>query len=195
MMKRVQSEKLPAANDSARNGVHFRAASRGHIGFLYRALVLAATLLGATWGLAAADDQVGRAANASIPLVVAERSHWESGLEFESTYQRNWYNVFWTGKCEDLPFFDRLLCLKGSTAWTDVTRMVMDKTKPEARDEIRIRMIELGRKIGHEWARHNDDRRINNDDLKRWSNWLKKRRDVNGTVDRLARDAENLLTQ
>jgi hypothetical protein len=195
MMKRVQSGKPPAANDGARNGVHFRATSRGRIGFLFRALVLAAAFQAGAWGLAAANDQVGRTANASIPTVVAERSHWESGLEFESTYQRNWYNVFWTGKCEDLPFFDRLLCLEDSTAWTDVTRMVMDKAKPETRDEIRARMIELGRKIGHEWARHNDDRRINNDDLIRWSDWLKKSRDVNGTVDRLAKDAEILLTQ
>ena len=195
MKKNVQSGGYPAAISGMLKRAHFCVASRRRVGFLLRALILGTVVHGATLGLAAADDQVGRAANASIPPVVAVGSHWKDGLKFESNYQRNWYNVFWTGKCDSLPFFDRLLCLKGSTAWTDVTKMVMDKTEPEARDKIRIRMLELGRKIGHEWARHNEDRRIDNDDLIRWSSWLKKSDDVNGTVDRLAKDAEKLLSR
>ncbi len=57
------------------------------------------------------------------------------------------------------------------------------------------KMIQLGRMIGHEWARHNDDRRIDNDDLMRWSEWLKKSADVNGTVNRLAEAALSKLNQ
>ena len=70
------------------------------------------------------------------------------------------------------------------------TQMVVNKAKPDARTDMHDKMIQLGRMIGHEWARHNDDRRINNDDLQLWSGWLEKSADVDGTVNRLAEAAQ-----
>ncbi len=138
---------------------------------------------------------MARAAAASIAPAVAKRSHWEDGLSFDTSAHRAWYNVFWTGKCGELPFLERLTCLKGRPAWTEVTRMVMAKAQPDARTAMHDRMIRLGRMIGHEWARHNEDRRIDNDDLTLWSKWLKKSADVNGAVDRMAEAALSLLEQ
>jgi hypothetical protein len=193
MVKRLQSVGFPAALGTTECRSNSCTVSPNLERWRFGLLLVAMLALTGTWTPASANDQVGRAANASVPDVIADRSVWESGLEFESNYQRNWYKVFWTGKCEDLPFFDRLLCLKGSTPWSEVTRIVMDKARPDTRDDIRVRMIQLGRMIGHEWARHNEDRRIDNDDLLRWSDWLKKSKDVNATVDRLAKDAQKLL--
>ena len=52
---------------------------------------------------------------------------------------------------------------------------------------LKIELIRLGRSIGFEWARHNDDRRIDTEDLQRWSKWLKKNADVNGAVERVSK--------
>lgn len=193
MMKRMHSEGVPVVIGGSRKKIDFRAAYGARCRFLFRALVLAAVVLGGTWGHATADDRVARAANASIAPPIMERTDWESGLSFETSAHRAWYNVFWTGKCGELPFFERLICLKGNPAWTEVTQMVLAKAQPDARTDIHDRMMRLGRMIGHEWAKHNDDRRINNDDLIRWSKWLKKSTDVNGVVDRLAEAAQRLL--
>ena len=56
-------------------------------------------------------------------------------------------------------------------------------------------MIRLGRMIGHEWARDNDERRIDSDDLTLWYEWLKKSADVTGTVNRLSEAAQRKLDQ
>ncbi len=136
-----------------------------------------------------------RAANANIAPAITERSQREGGLSFETSSHRAWYNVFWTGKCGELPFFDRLICVKGRPAWTEITRMILAKAQPDARTAMNDRMIRLGRMIGHDWARYNDERRIDNDDLIRWSKWLEQSAEVNGAVDRMAAAARSLLEQ
>jgi len=193
MLKRLYSKGFPAVSGVNRKTINPRATWRRRRRFLVRALVLAAAVQGGAWGVAAADDQVARAATASIAPAVAERSNWEDELSFETSAHRAWYNVFWTGKCGELPFFDRLTCLKGRPTWSEVTEMVLSRAQPDTRTAIHGRMIRLGRMIGHEWARHNDDRRIDSDDLVRWSEWLKKSTDVNGAVDRLAQAAHSKL--
>ncbi len=180
-------------NGGTRKRMDPRATWRGRPRFLFRALVVTMAVQGGTWSLAAADDRVVRAANVSIAPARAERSHWVGGLSFETSAHRAWYNVFWTGKCGELPFFERLMCSKGRPTWTEVTRMVLAKAQPDARTSVQNRMIQIGRIIGHEWARHNDDRRIDNDDLMRWSEWLKKSADVNGAVNRLTEAAQSKL--
>ncbi len=193
MLKRLYSKGFPAVSSGNRKTINPRARWRRRRRFLVRALVLAAAVQGGAWGVAAADDQVARAATASIAPAVAERSNWEDGLSFETSAHRAWYNVFWTGKCSKLPFFDRLTCLKGRPTWAEVTQMVLAKAQPDARTAMHVRMIRLGRMIGHEWARHNDDRRIDSDDLVRWSEWLKKSADVSGAVDRMAESVQSKL--
>ena len=189
----MYSDGLPAVNSGTRKRLDPRATWRGRCRFVFWALVLATAVQGGTWGPAVADDRVARAATASIAPAVAERSHREDGLSFETSAHRAWYNVFWTGKCGELPFFDRLVCLKGRPTWTEVSRMVLAKAQPDARTAMHDRMIRLGRMIGHEWARHNDDRRIDSDDLMRWSEWLKKSADVNGALDRTTTAARTKL--
>lgn len=155
--------------------------------FPFRVLVVAAAVHGATFGLASADDQIVRAANATIVPVNGAHSNWVGGLDFETTAHRAWYAVFWNGKCGDLPFLERLICVKGRPTWSEVTRMVMSKAPSAARVSLRKELVRLGRTIGFEWARTNDERRIDNDDLERWSEWLKKDADVNGAVERVAK--------
>ena len=153
---------------------------------VFRTLVVAAVAHVGMSGLAAADGQIVRAANASIAPVIAESIHWKGGLSFETSAHRAWYAVFWTGKCGDLPFLERLVCVKGRPTWSEVTRTVLSKAPFGARTALKDKLVRLGRAIGFEWARHNDERRIDNDDLERWSEWLKNDANVNGAVERLA---------
>ena len=195
VMNRMNSDGLPAVNSVMRNRLEPRATWQRRRRFLFRALVLAAAIQGGTWGLAAADDRVVRADTASIAPAATERSTWENGLIFETSAHRAWYNVFWTGKCDELPWIAGMMCVKGRPTWTEITQLVVGKAKPDARTDMHDKMIRLGRMIGHEWARHNDDRRINNDDLQLWSGWLEKSADVDGTVNRLAEAALGKLDQ
>ncbi len=155
--------------------------------FAFRALVVAAAVHGATFGLASADDQIVRAVNATIVPVNGAHSNWVGGLDFETTAHRAWYAVFWDGKCGELPFFERLMCVKGRPTWSEVTKMVMAKAPRGAHVALKNELVRLGRTIGFEWARTNDERRIDNDDLERWSEWLKKDADVNVAVERVAK--------
>lgn len=119
--------------------------------------------------------------------MIGERSNWAGGLNFETSAHRAWYAVFWTGKCGELPFLERLVCVKGRPTWSEVTRTVLSKAPFGARTALKDELVRLGRMIGFEWARTNDERRIDNDDLERWSEWLKKDADVNSAVKRLAK--------
>lgn len=175
-----------------RKGAGLRTTLEGVRGAAYCALVLGALVHGAFAGAAKADGQIVSAAKAGVVPLRIDRSRWESGLSFETSSHRAWYGVFWTGECGDLPFFDRLVCIK-RPSWAEVTQMVLAKSKPDTRAALRSRMIWLGRKIGYEWARQNDERRIHTDDLKKWGEWLKKSADVNGTIDRLAKAVRDRL--
>jgi hypothetical protein len=151
-------------------------------------------VLGTASGVVAAEaeNEPTDAANPVTNLAPADQG---AGLSFDTSAHRAWYSVFWTGKCSELPFFERLVCLKGNPTWSEVTKMVLAKARPGARAVLRAKMMRLGRMIGYEWARHNDDRRIDSDDLKRWSDWLKDGPDVASAVDRLSKVARHRLTQ
>ncbi len=161
---------------------------------LLRIVVVFLAVHGAASGVVAAEaeNQSTAAVNPVTKMARAERA---AGLDFETSAHRAWYGVFWTGKCSELPFFERLVCLKGNPTWAEVTKMVLAKARPGARAVLRAKMMRLGRMIGYEWARHNDDRRINSDDLKRWSDWLKDGPDVANAIDRLSEAARRRLTQ
>ena len=157
------------------------------------AVVMVALVHGAAPGVAAAQDRAAVAANSHTAMAYAEQADPAAGLRFETSTHRAWYGVFWSGECADLAFLERLVCLKGQPTWTEITRMVVAKSQPDARAVVRYKMNRLGRIIGFEWARHNDERRIDSDDLKRWSNWLEKTADVDGAVDRMAEAARRLI--
>ena len=162
--------------------------------FLFRVLVIAAVIPGVPWDHAAADI-IPQAATNNTPLAFTKHSNAEDELTFESTAHRAWYDVFWTGECGKLPWLEQFLCVEGRPTWTEVTQMVVDKATPKMQTTIRDKMIRLGRMIGHEWARDNDERRINSDDLILWYDWLKNNADANDAVKRLSKAAQNKVGQ
>ena len=94
----------------------------------------------------------------------AERVDPALGMQFEDREHRLWYEVrFWTGKCtKGLSW-----CFSGRD-WYDVMSSVLERTPAAERDATCARLFDLGKRIGHEWARDNDIRRISTRDLKSW---------------------------
>ena len=163
--------------------------------FLFRALVLVAAIQGGTWVYAAADDRVAQDATTNTPKTITEHSKFEDELTFENSTHRAWYTVFWTGNCDELSWFERFLCVEGEPTWTEVTQMIVGKATPNTQKAIQNKMTRLGRMIGHEWARDNDDRRIDSDDLILWYDWLNKSTDATGVVARLSQAVQDKLDQ
>ena len=163
--------------------------------FLFRALVLVAAIQGGTWGYATANDQVAQDTATNTPQTITERSKCEDELTFENSAHRAWYKVFWTGNCDELPWFERFVCVEGEPTWTEVTQMIVGKATTDTQKALQNKMTRLGRMIGHEWARDNDDRRIDSDDLILWYEWLNKSTDVTGVVARLSQAVQDKLDQ
>ena len=160
---------------------------------LARVLVVFGVVHGAALGFAAAEDKATGAASSTSALTLAKQADPAAGLSFETPTHLAWYKVFWFGKCGALPFFERLVCLKGQPNWAEVSQTVLAKTPLKARAGIRDKMTELGRLIGYEWARHNDVRRIDNEDLKRWADALKNTSNTASAVERATEAARRRL--
>ncbi len=163
-----------------------------------------ATLVhGAAPGVAAAQDRAPgnpaedptAAAHRDTAMAYAKQTDPAAGLSFETSAHRAWYGVFWTGECAELSFLERMFCMKGEPTWTEITRMAVAKARPDTQAVIRHKMNTLGRTIGYEWARPNDERRIDSEDLERWSEWLKDSPNVNGVLDRLDKAARSLIEE
>ncbi len=170
-------------------------APRGSCRALVQALVVLVAVHGAAPGVAAAVDETTGAANPDTALVYAGQADPATGLSFETSAHRAWYSFFWSGKCGELPFLERLVCQEGRPTWTAVTQLVLAEAQPDARAAMRDKMIRLGRMIGHEWARHSDGRRIGNDDLIRWSKWLKNGPDVASAIEHISEAARRRLSR
>lgn len=72
--------------------------------------------------------------------------------------------------------------LKGTLlvdGWNDVTKKILAKTNEKDRENRRTAMKKLGEKIGWEWAKDNDIRKIDTEMLKKWGSYLKKTADDN----------------
>jgi len=64
----------------------------------------------------------------------------------------------------------------------------------ERQEKLRTRLVLLGQRIGYEWAKENDVRRINNDHIKTWSADLKQNAaDPEPAVSRIEQAARALL--
>lgn len=93
----------------------------------------------------------------------------ERGLSFENVEHRLWYERrFWRGRCAD----GLSWCWSGES-WYDVMASTLAGLSPTKRAALCPRLYELGRRIGHEWARDNDIRRISTSDLNAWKDILK----------------------
>lgn len=80
-----------------------------------------------------------------------------SGMTSE---EREWFITFLKGN-----FF--------ADGWEKISSDIMMSTETEKRDQLQNRLDEIGYKIGSEWCKENDDRKINTSMLKKWGRQLK----------------------
>lgn len=78
-----------------------------------------------------------------------------------SSEELKWYNKFQKGGL----FFD---------GWQDISEDVVAKVPEEEKLKTRVTMQVLGDKIGTEWCKNNDIRKISTDMLKEWGSQLRK---------------------
>jgi len=113
-------------------------------------------------------------------------------LAFVDAKHRLWYARFWTGHCTGLSFF---VCRSGAPYWHETTRRLVAAAPAERRPAFAARLLALGRKIGHEWAKENDIRRISTDHIRVWYALLEKAADGEGAVARVETEAAALLAR
>ncbi|HEY7610149.1 MAG TPA: hypothetical protein VIF14_13020 [Alphaproteobacteria bacterium] len=112
------------------------------------------------------------------------------GIAFDDAKHRGWYVRFWTGSCKQL----KVICLSGAPYWSEIMQRLVANVPAERQEELRTRLILLGQRIGYEWAKENDIRRINNDHIKTWSADLKQSAaNPEPAVARIERAARTLL--
>jgi hypothetical protein len=112
------------------------------------------------------------------------------GLAFDDVKHRRWYARFWTGECRDLSLF---VCFPGKPYWHETMRKLAGAVAPERRAALRERLFALGRRIGHEWAKENDIRKISTDHIRAWYRELEKSGDPEPAIARIESEATRLL--
>lgn len=83
------------------------------------------------------------------------------GIENLSAEERKWYNKFQKGSM----FFD---------GWQDISNDVVAQVPEQKKVETRVTMQGLGVRIGCEWSKDNEIRKISTDMLKEWGKELRK---------------------
>jgi hypothetical protein len=131
--------------------------------------------------LLAAAPSATRAQDAGVPY---------EGLAFDDAKHRLWYARFWTGKCTGLSFFT---CFSGKPYWNETVRSLLAAAPAERRAALAARLHQLGRRIGHEWAKENDIRKISTDHIRAWYAALEKGGDSDAVVARIEAEAARLL--
>ena len=96
---------------------------------------------------------------------VAAQGVTQDGIAFDDAKHRGWYVRFWTGSCKEL----RVVCLSGTPYWGDIMQRLLASVPAERQEQLRTRLILLGQRIGYEWAKENNIRRIDNGHIKSWS--------------------------
>lgn len=128
-------------------------------------------------------------------LIGASSAHAQSvtydGLAFDNAKHRGWYVRFWTGSCDELRY---VICMAGTPNWNNIMQRLLANVPAAKRERLHVRLILLGRRVGYEWARENDVRRINNEHIKSWSADLKTNAaDPEAAVTRIEGQARTLL--
>ncbi|MGI6638953.1 MAG: hypothetical protein ACOX4Z_07890 [Desulfobulbus sp.] len=77
-----------------------------------------------------------------------------------SAEEQKWYKTFQEGN----------LLVDG---WVDISADILAKLPPAEQPEQQKKLAQLGDKIGREWAKENDIRKIDTDMLKKWGKELK----------------------
>jgi len=78
-----------------------------------------------------------------------------------SAYEQKWFRIFQEGS----------LLIDG---WKHITAEILANTPEELRKHQKVRLEQLGLKIGLEWCKTNDIRRVDNKMLLQWGQELKK---------------------
>ena len=116
----------------------------------------------------------------------------QDGIAFDDAKHRGWYMRFWTGSCKDLRV--GIICMSGAPYWSEIMQRLLVNVPEVRREILRTRLIMLGQRIGYEWAKENDIRRINNDHIKTWSADLKTNvANPEPAVARIEQQVRNLL--
>ena len=77
-----------------------------------------------------------------------------------SSEAKKWYRTFQEGNML-------------ADGWVDISKDILSRTPAAEQPEQQKNLFQLGDKIGREWAKRNDSRRINTDMLKKWGKELK----------------------
>lgn len=75
--------------------------------------------------------------------------------------QKDWLEKFYNGT-----FY--------ADGWNDISKSILSKTPQHARETLAVLLEDLGFKIGAEWAKENDVRKIDTSMLKTWGDDLQK---------------------
>lgn len=127
--------------------------------------------------------------------IAAQADHMpvpSDGLAFDDASHRLWYARFWTGHCTGLSFF---VCRSGAPYWHETMRRLVSTAPAARREVLSARLFALGRKIGHEWAKENDVRKISTDHIRAWYAQLEKAADGEAAVARVEAEAAALLAK
>jgi hypothetical protein len=100
---------------------------------------------------------------------VPAQSVSQDGISFDDAKHRGWYVRFWTGSCKEL----QVTCLSGTPYWGEIMQRLLANVPADRQEKLRTRLILLGQRIGYEWAKENNVRRIDNGHIKGWSSVLK----------------------
>ncbi len=114
---------------------------------------------------------------AAIPEVCKHFISPVGKLNYENELHKRWYISWWDGKCEGLPSWP--FC-QSRPYWETIVEPVLQRYRDADRRPLLKELCILGQVIGHEFARDNNLRCIDRDDLSAWA-------------DKLSSNSENLL--
>lgn len=99
--------------------------------------------------------------------------------------EREWFLTFLNGN-----FF--------ADGWKDISAEILMNTQAHERDQQRSRLDELGYRIGREWCKGNDARKIHTSMLRKWGSELREAADdaphrLDELIERIDREVRELL--
>jgi hypothetical protein len=134
--------------------------------------------------------------------VRAPQPEWPDGIPsrdvFRAEWQRSTGNQMVQSEEEYLLWVERFYT--GYTAvpgWLNMTAQVLQRLPEGERDQIKARLLELGGRIGAEWAKDNSIRRLSTRSAGVWRDALLEalaRAELNSYLDRLSTDVDALLS-
>jgi len=103
-------------------------------------------------------------------------------LRFDTAEHARWYKRFWTGECDHL-----FGCMPGRPNWNEVVAQLAARADLAERPALPPKACTLGQRIGLDWSREHDVRRISTADLRRYYDVLKRDGDPLRGLDAVAR--------